>query len=751
MVKSFLNSEKVEYEETKHLDEQDKKHKSSFYLCDLKAKDSIVAKNYIIALGKLRKTYSSMFHISFFPIYLISPKKQVKAKIGVFEMYDTNVSQLVDSNGDVDIEKLGDPLLFSFVTDSMLERYGCSSFGDETLEPEKEKVQTKEVEQEKEEQDKEEDQDQKVQDQDQKDQDQDQDEGKDSENLFSEEDDIFTPFQKGTKDENVVEKEKVTLDTLFIKEDPLPVVNTWPTETYEDSDKLKKIYVETKPQINTNWIMDEMKNVEYQIHPNEAQGDCLFACIRDAYKHIGYITDVAKLRKLVSQETTLVHYNEKKELESMLKKEMGLLEIQKKEIEQKIKEWKTKVATITDIKSHENAVNEIKTNSDSLVILKQQIEANAELYNEFSYMENLQTLEDYKQYILTSSFWADSASITILETVLQMKLIILESAIDNHRIVKCTEKINQTEFKPKHYILVQYLGKSSHSTHYELVSYKNKKIFTFSELPYGIKVSILANCMENKVNASVFSDIPEFKQFQEENGVKLKTIQPEDTPKEEKEGRELGYDPAIVFCFFAKSTHDKAPGKSVQEVIPIGKEKDFIKLKTDFPHWRQMLDDTWSSSYFLLDEHKWLSVEHYLIAKRCEQTLTTNTQMKNETKYKEIYSAFTNQKGKDNSPGNLPISDARKFVQSQSENKANLKEKEKEDAKKGEFYDIYKTLPKMTDEKLEELRIDALRAKFKEGDMRRMLTLTKPAKLIRYNRRALPTVETEIMKIRKNS
>jgi hypothetical protein len=39
MVKSFLNSEKVEYEETKHLDEEDKKHKSSFYLCDLKGAD----------------------------------------------------------------------------------------------------------------------------------------------------------------------------------------------------------------------------------------------------------------------------------------------------------------------------------------------------------------------------------------------------------------------------------------------------------------------------------------------------------------------------------------------------------------------------------------------------------------------------------------------------------------------------------------------------------------------------------------
>jgi hypothetical protein len=365
-------------------------------------------------------------------------------------------------------------------------------------------------------------------------------------------------------------------------------------------------------------------------------------------------------------------------------------------------------------------------------------------------MKNIHTLEEYKQYILTSSFWADSASITILEYILQMKLIILESARDNHRIVTCTEKIGKKGFKPQYYILVQYTGKTSTSTHYELVSYKNKKIFTFKEIPYGIKVSILSNCMENKENASVYSEIPEFKQFQEEHGVELATVQPEDESQESKEAREYGYDPSIVFSFFSKSSSDNAPGKNkLHEKIPVHRENDFTALKVKYPNWRQMLDDTWSQCYFLLDGHKWSSIGHYIIAKHCTLSLITPTQLKNETKYKEIYEAFSYKVGDETRPGNQHISMARRAIQSEADNKKTKNEKG-EKGEKGEFYDVYRTLPKMSEEEKKEAQLLALKTKFQDPGLKEMLSLTRPAKLLHYNKNTLPTVEYELMKIRKS-
>ena len=57
-----------------------------------------------------------------------------------------------------------------------------------------------------------------------------------------------------------------------------------------------------------------MKNINYTTHDVESNGDCFFAVIRDAFKQIGYITTVSKLRAILSKNVTEDVFNEHRQL-----------------------------------------------------------------------------------------------------------------------------------------------------------------------------------------------------------------------------------------------------------------------------------------------------------------------------------------------------------------------------------------------------------------------------------------------------
>ena len=63
-----------------------------------------------------------MNNIIYFPIYLII-QESVQDQIGVFEIKSDLLPYSLDDDGDVDLEKLGDPLFYSFVNDKYLESF----------------------------------------------------------------------------------------------------------------------------------------------------------------------------------------------------------------------------------------------------------------------------------------------------------------------------------------------------------------------------------------------------------------------------------------------------------------------------------------------------------------------------------------------------------------------------------------------------------------------------------------------------
>ena len=150
--------------------------------------------------------------------------------------------------------------------------------------------------------------------------------------------------------------------------------------------------------------------------------------------------------------------------------------------------------------------------------------------------------------------------------------------------------------------------------HYKLISYKNKSILKFAELPYDLKRKIIDKCMEK--NAGPFSLIPDFQQMKKEISAKQvsnRDQDEEDTELSEAKLRGL-YDDDIVFLFYIKSNDKPLPGKGTGEKIPKDQLKEFAKLAT-IPQWRKKLSDFWDAP-FTLDNHQWSSVEHYYQASK---------------------------------------------------------------------------------------------------------------------------------------
>ena len=59
---------------------------------------------------------------------------------------------------------------------------------------------------------------------------------------------------------------------------------------------------------------------------------------------------------------------------------------------------------------------------------------------------------------------------------------------------------NQEIYNPKYYIMVTYSG-----DHYRLITYNDKSIFTFEEIPDEVKVLIVNNCIKNIKNKDSYS------------------------------------------------------------------------------------------------------------------------------------------------------------------------------------------------------------------------------------------------------
>ena len=115
MVLSKIDSS-ISYPELKKMYDEDSKMESTLYEIEVHGVDII------IAVGNARKDFENKGEgVLFYPIYLVKTNNKV-VQIGVYEIVANQLLKYLDDDNNIDVEKLNDPLIFKFVTKTMLEK-----------------------------------------------------------------------------------------------------------------------------------------------------------------------------------------------------------------------------------------------------------------------------------------------------------------------------------------------------------------------------------------------------------------------------------------------------------------------------------------------------------------------------------------------------------------------------------------------------------------------------------------------------
>ena len=571
----------IHFDQNHDLEHDDIGYQSNLY------EITLYDRKHLIAVGKERKVQDKK-HSYYIPVYLVY-KNKVKSQIGAFEFESAEknekarIQPFLDREGELDLNRFGDIILYHFVDDLFMKQSQTEISPAEISELEYEFQSKKHTRDE---------------------------EIKHGEKETNDEDDPLTlviPKEKQSK--QIRQSDELLKDGLFVLDKNKKLPDVLLEETKDDSTKLKKEYSE-KGAKKMSWMERFMKNNEYDIVETQANGDCLFDTIRLAFSQIGYITTTEKLRALLSNEVTDDIFQTYRNLYLNADGEKQTIEQRIRVISGTVKELKKRLEKITEKEERKRILENIKEIVKEYETKKEELKSTNEMIEEFEFMRGVSTIEELREVVKTTNYWADTWAISTLEKKLNIKLLIFSEehyvSGDEKSVFQCGQLNDedlerQGNFQPNFYIMTTYSG-----NHYRLISYKNKYIFKFSEVPYDVKIQVVIKCMER--NAGPYYIIQDFRNFKSRIGV-----DPDEgfVHDDESEDKHLNYDKDVVFMYYHRSNPAPKAGKGSNESITDAKMGEYsdlnLKINQD---WRKKMDDYWIAE-FTLDGMKWSSVEHY--------------------------------------------------------------------------------------------------------------------------------------------
>lgn len=437
MVKSILNPS-ITYADEKGISADDLDKDGQVYEYDIETGLTVH-----LAVGNYRYDYTADKNIIYFPIYLVKDGEKIVSQIGLFEMMSIDLPNVLDSESDIDLNALNDPLLYSFATPEFLSKYAI----------------VKEVK---------------------------------------------TMAKTPTKTDD---EEYVIPLQQEVEEQLLDV----PLGVFEDDEEPEPMFSVDE---STTWVQKLMRSSKYGVVDNEGGGECLFACLRDAYAGVGKVLSVAKLREMVSMEASDELFMNYKTLHDSLSKEVADLTATKDKIKEDAKAMSETGKAEKDRIKKRAIVGEISKIKEYLKDIVEKLTVAKANAAEFKFMKGISDLAAFKKKIKTCSFWGDVWAIHTLERILKLKTIILSSENFNkddlNNVLLCGQLDDKvTKFEPEYYVILDHTG-----SHYRLITYSGKTIFKYEDLPRSIKHKIVDNCLVK--NAGYYSIIPEFKKLREE-------------------------------------------------------------------------------------------------------------------------------------------------------------------------------------------------------------------------------------------
>lgn len=693
MVRSKLDRVNINYDEFRAIDAGDVDYSTVIY------DYTFANENIEIALGKEKHTYSK-YNVVYFSIYLVVNDAPV-SRIGVFEIDSRKLINSMDDDGAIDLRQ-GNILIFidGQYLQSLLAKYSLptppKAVANNVVDAEPIVLDVEVID------------------------------GDAQDDVMRLAVDVEKTARTPPADNN---KDKHA--GIFVIDTNVVSPSLLSEESEQESDQLKREFEDT---VKATWIEKFTHNNHYSLIDNEGGGDCLFAVIRDAFHQIGHITTVSAIRKLLATEVDdalyqeyrtmyiniLADYQEKeKEMKAIHKKTLVL-----KKLSASIDDRSDKNTTVMETQMEQQRVlaeaNELIRQYQALLLEKKETK---QLLSEFEFMKELDSIDKFREYVQSSRYWADTWAISTLERLLNIKLVILsEEAFttgEKDAVMQCgqlndTKIEEQKTFAPDYYIMTSYSG-----NHYKLISYKEKRIFRFREIPYDVKTMIVNKCLER--NAGPYYLIQDFRNYKSKIGIDADMGRPEEDNYLDTDL----YNKDVVFMFHSNSNANPKPGYGSGEQIPanmILEYKSLNKLK----NWRRKLSDEWPVQ-ITIDGHRWNSAMHYYLGSQYKKG------------YPDFYLQFSTDSGSELSK-NVDMAIAASSKSGKYNDRLVRPANVKVDP---DFYEI------SNNSRSEQERYTALNAKFTQNqDMKQILMETRRAKLIHFVRGREPEIDIMLMKLR---